>query len=93
MGVRSSRRPPRAAPGSPPEAVAFATSHEQVMAVVGLCREHRVPLVARGRGTGEMIGDVLEENVRMLALCRELGFTVAPQEDMHGVMRVSVKLS
>jgi D-lactate dehydrogenase len=36
----------------PPEAVAFATSHEQVMAVVGLCREHRVPLVARGRGTG-----------------------------------------
>ena len=37
---------------SPPEAVAFATSHEQVMAVVGLCREHRVPLVARGRGTG-----------------------------------------
>jgi D-lactate dehydrogenase len=37
---------------SPPEAVAFATSHEQVMAVVGLCREYRVPLVARGRGTG-----------------------------------------
>jgi D-lactate dehydrogenase len=37
---------------SPPEAVAFATSHEQVMAVVRLCCEHRVPLVARGRGTG-----------------------------------------
>jgi len=37
---------------NPPEAVAFATSHEQVMAVVGLCREHHVPLVARGRGTG-----------------------------------------
>ena len=37
---------------SPPEAVAFATSHDQVMAVVGLCREHRVALVARGRGTG-----------------------------------------
>jgi D-lactate dehydrogenase len=37
---------------NPPEAVAFATSHEQVMAVVDLCCEHRVPLVARGRGTG-----------------------------------------
>ncbi len=37
---------------SPPEAVTFATSHEQVMAVVRLCCEHRVPLVARGRGTG-----------------------------------------
>jgi glycolate oxidase subunit GlcD len=35
-----------------PEAVAFAGSHEQVMATVRLCREHRIPLVARGRGTG-----------------------------------------
>ncbi|MDE2073954.1 MAG: bifunctional acetate--CoA ligase family protein/GNAT family N-acetyltransferase, partial [Alphaproteobacteria bacterium] len=53
----------------------------------------RLIAYARKRGTGEMFGDVLEENVRMLALCRELGFTVAPQAEMHGVMRASVKLS
>ena len=37
---------------SPPEAVAFANSHEQVVATVAICNQHRVPLVARGRGTG-----------------------------------------
>ncbi|CAL1239062.1 FAD-binding oxidoreductase [Candidatus Methylocalor cossyra] len=35
-----------------PEAVVFPTSHEQVLALVRLCRDHAVPLTARGRGTG-----------------------------------------
>lgn len=35
-----------------PEAVVFATTHEQVHAVVQLCNTHATPLVARGRGTG-----------------------------------------
>lgn len=34
-----------------PDAVVFPTTHEQVEALVRACREHRVPLVARGRGT------------------------------------------
>ena len=34
-----------------PDAVVFATTHEQVVALVRACRVHRVPLVARGRGT------------------------------------------
>ena len=34
-----------------PDAVVFPTSHEQVVALVHACRVHRVPLVARGRGT------------------------------------------
>jgi len=42
----------------PPDAVAFATSHEQVCHIVGLCHEFRVPLVARGRGTGTCGGAV-----------------------------------
>jgi len=42
----------------PPDAVAFATSHEQVCHIVGLCHESRVPLVARGRGTGTCGGAV-----------------------------------
>lgn len=35
-----------------PQAVVFATTHEQVRDIVRLCNEHAVPLVARGRGTG-----------------------------------------
>jgi D-lactate dehydrogenase (quinone) len=35
-----------------PQAVVFATDEEQIMALVMLCREDGVALVARGRGTG-----------------------------------------
>ncbi|MEK7323348.1 MAG: FAD-linked oxidase C-terminal domain-containing protein [Pseudomonadota bacterium] len=35
-----------------PQAVVFATTHEQVRDIVRLCHQHEVPLVARGRGTG-----------------------------------------
>jgi D-lactate dehydrogenase len=34
-----------------PDAVVFPSTHEQVVALVRACRSHRVPLVARGRGT------------------------------------------
>ncbi|MGH8183707.1 MAG: FAD-binding oxidoreductase [Rhodanobacteraceae bacterium] len=34
-----------------PDAVVFPPAHEQVVALVAACRHHRVPLVARGRGT------------------------------------------
>ena len=34
-----------------PDAVVFVGSHEDAVALVRLCRAHRVPLVARGRGT------------------------------------------
>ena len=35
-----------------PQAVAFATCHEQVLSIVRLCNQHQIPLTARGRGTG-----------------------------------------
>ena len=35
-----------------PEAVVFALNHEQVVAVTRLCHRARIPLIARGRGTG-----------------------------------------
>ncbi|NOY63106.1 MAG: FAD-binding protein [Gammaproteobacteria bacterium] len=35
-----------------PEAVVFASDPEQIAAVVGLCYQHGISLVARGRGTG-----------------------------------------
>lgn len=34
-----------------PDAVVFPTGHAQVLALVRACRAHRLPLVARGRGT------------------------------------------
>lgn len=34
-----------------PDAVVFPTSHAQVETLVRACREHRVPVIARGRGT------------------------------------------
>ncbi|MFZ1391508.1 MAG: FAD-linked oxidase C-terminal domain-containing protein [Dokdonella sp.] len=34
-----------------PDAVVFPTTHEQVVALVGLCRDQCIPLTARGRGT------------------------------------------
>lgn len=35
-----------------PDAVVLATEHDQVQQLVTLCHEHRIPLIARGRGTG-----------------------------------------
>ena len=35
-----------------PEAVAFPTRHDEVLSVVRLCNEYRIPLTPRGRGTG-----------------------------------------
>ncbi len=35
-----------------PRWVAFVTEHEQVEAIARLCHEQRIPLTARGRGTG-----------------------------------------
>ena len=35
-----------------PDAVVFPLSHEDVVAIVKICHEFRIPLVARGRGTG-----------------------------------------
>ena len=41
-----------------PAAVAFATTHDQVRAVVRQCIDSRIPLVVRGRGTGTAGGSV-----------------------------------
>ena len=55
---------------APPGAVVFATSHEQVVAVVRLCREHRVPLIARGKGTGTTGATVPLDGAVVLSLER-----------------------
>lgn len=55
---------------APPKAVVFATTHAQVLAVVRLCNEHRVPLTARGRGTGTTGGSVPVQGGLVLSLER-----------------------
>lgn len=35
-----------------PQAVVFTREHHEVVAVVGFCNQYRIPLTARGRGTG-----------------------------------------
>jgi len=35
-----------------PDAVVFPTTHEEIVALVKLCNQHKTPLIARGRGTG-----------------------------------------
>jgi acetyltransferase len=48
--------------------------------------------IARQRGVGELVGEVLRENEPMLQMCRELGFTVSSDLVDPGVMLVGKKL-
>lgn len=52
----------------------------------------RLIAYAKARGTGELFGDVLEDNARMLSLAHELGFAVSSQAAMPGILRVSILL-
>lgn len=60
-----------------PLAVAFPTSHDEVVALVRLCREHRLPLIARGRGTNTTGATVPVE-----------GGVVASFERMNRILRI-----
>jgi D-lactate dehydrogenase len=54
----------------PPDAVVFPESAEEVRAIVAACNEFRVPLVARGRGTGTAGGSLPERAGIVLSLER-----------------------
>ena len=74
-----------------PDAVVFAYTHEQVVATVCACRDHKVPLTAHGRGTGtagaavpvrhgvvisfERMADILEINPANRTLRSQAGVT------------------
>ena len=44
--------------------------------------------IARQRGIGELVGEVMRENEPMLQMCRELGFSIVPQPADPAIMRV-----
>jgi len=60
-----------------PDAVVFPTGHAQVEALVRACREHRVPLTARGRGSNTTGASVPVE-----------GGVVASFERMNRILRI-----
>jgi acetyltransferase len=60
---------------------------------VGYVLMNRLIEIARQRGVGELVGEVLCENQPMLAMCRELGFTAAPDPAEPGVKRVTKALN
>jgi len=49
--------------------------------------------VAGQRGIGELVGEVLRENEPMLQMCRELGFTIAPDPRDAQIMLVRKQLA
>jgi len=62
-----------------PDAVVFPGSHEQVVELVRTCRAHRLPLVARGRGTNTTGASV-----------PVAGGVVASFERMNRILRIDV---
>ncbi|MFX5578627.1 GNAT family N-acetyltransferase, partial [Acinetobacter baumannii] len=48
---------------------------------------------AREQGTKRIYGQVLNENHRMLALARDLGFVVSADPDDHSLQRVVLELA
>ena len=59
---------------------------------LGMLLMRRIIDYCKGRGIGEIYGDVLAENASMLKLCKVLGFEEAPIADELGVLRVTLKL-
>ncbi|MBI3709283.1 MAG: GNAT family N-acetyltransferase, partial [Proteobacteria bacterium] len=59
---------------------------------LGLLLMQRLIAYARGRGISILFGDVLQENVAMLALSRELGFAIDILSADAGILRATLKL-
>ena len=60
---------------------------------VGWAMMKRIIEVAQPRGIGELFGDVMHENDRMLHLCRELGFVLTPHPTEPDLVRLSKRLA
>ncbi|MCU7934633.1 MAG: FAD-binding protein [Candidatus Thiodiazotropha sp. (ex Dulcina madagascariensis)] len=53
-----------------PDAVLFAEEHDQILAIVRLCHQHRIPLITRGKGTGTTGATVPQQGGVVLSLER-----------------------
>jgi acetyltransferase len=59
---------------------------------IGRFLMRRIVAYAKGRGIGEIFGDILSENQPMLDLSRRLGFTIAELSADHGIVRATLVL-
>ena len=80
-----------AAAGNARGAYALAGSDARVGPGRGAVLLPRIVDYARGRGIGEIFGDVLVGNDAMLAICRQMGFTAA-EGPGPGTIRVTLRL-
>ena len=80
-----------AAPDNERAEYAIAVSDDMVGQGLGEMLMHRIVDYARGRGIGEIFGDVLVGNDAMLAICRQMGFTAA-EGPGPGTIRVTLRL-
>ena len=71
---------------------AIVVEHSLTGRGLGAYLIQRVIDYARDRGIGEVYGDVLYDNLRMLKLCKKLGFSRLSESGQPGVVRVSLKL-
>jgi acetyltransferase len=55
---------------------------------IGYLLMTRLMDIARQRGVGELLGEVMRENEPMLQMCRELGFSIVPQPADPTIMLV-----
>jgi acetyltransferase len=60
---------------------------------IGYLLMNRLIDIARRRGIGELVGEVLRENEPMLQMCRQLDFAIAPQPSDPAVMLVRKRLA
>lgn len=56
---------------------------------IGTHLMERLLAYAKERGIGEVFGDILAENAAMIALCRDLGFTLKPLAETAEILRAT----
>ncbi len=78
-----------------PRAIVFAESESDVIAVVNFCRQHKIPIIPRGAGTGLSGGCVPVEGGLVLSTERINHLKVVPEKKMAvcgpGVITKSLK--
>jgi D-lactate dehydrogenase (quinone) len=73
-----------------PQAVALPTTHAQVEALVGLCHAHRVPVVARGRGSNTTGASVPIEGGLVLSFERMNRILAIEPADRYAIVEPGV---
>jgi acetyltransferase len=71
---------------------AILLRHDKTGLGLGPMLMRRIIDYGRGRGIGEIFGEVLADNKPMLKLCRAFGFSVKAEREDPGVMYVSLGL-